>query len=108
MSLFYNRRKSIRANDKSLVYHFSIGTPLPLFILALPVLNIGQLMRTDWEVFNLLKNQDLSFSLYNFITVILATVVCFLVVSLVAVSLVFNAVGVKDIVLELFNKIIGA
>ena len=31
----------------------------------------------------------------------------FLVVSLVAVGLVFNADGVKDILLELFNKIIG-
>ena len=30
------------------------------------------------------------------------------VVSLVAVGLVFNADGVKDILLELFNKIIGA
>lgn len=28
--------------------------------------------------------------------------------SLVAVGLVFNADGVKDILLELFNKIIGA
>ncbi len=32
----------------------------------------------------------------------------FLVVSLVAVGLVFNADGVKDILLELFNKIISA
>ena len=31
----------------------------------------------------------------------------FLVVSLVAVGLVFNADGVKDILLELFNKIRG-
>ena len=29
-------------------------------------------------------------------------------ISLVAVGLVFNADGVKDILLELFNKIIGA
>ena len=34
--------------------------------------------------------------------------IVFLVVSLVAVGLVFNADGVKDILLELFNKIIGA
>ena len=32
----------------------------------------------------------------------------FLVISLVAVGPVFNAEGVKDILLELFNKIIGA
>ena len=32
----------------------------------------------------------------------------FLVVVLVAVGLVFNASGVKDVLLQLFNKIIGA
>ena len=32
----------------------------------------------------------------------------FLIISLIAVGLVFNASGVKDILLELFNKIIGA
>ena len=32
----------------------------------------------------------------------------FFVVSVVAVGLVFNAGGVKDVLLELFNKIIGA
>ena len=32
----------------------------------------------------------------------------FLVVALVAVGLVFNASGVKDVLLQLFNKIIGS
>lgn len=32
----------------------------------------------------------------------------FLVVALIAVGLVFNAAGVKDILLKLFNQIIGA
>ena len=32
----------------------------------------------------------------------------FLVVSLIAVGLVFNAAGVKDVLLNLFNQIIGA
>ena len=32
----------------------------------------------------------------------------FLVVALVAVGLVFNTSGVKDVLLQLFNKIIGA
>ena len=31
----------------------------------------------------------------------------FLVVALVSVGLVFNASGVKDVLLQLFNKIIG-
>ena len=32
----------------------------------------------------------------------------FLIISVIAVGLVFNAAGVKDLLLELFNKIIGA
>lgn len=32
----------------------------------------------------------------------------FLIIAIIAVGLVFNAAGVKDILLELFNKIIGA
>lgn len=73
MSFHKYKGNRIRASNKSLVYHFRIGTLLPLFIFVLLVLNIGQLMRTDWETFNLLNNHGLSFSLYNFITVIIAT-----------------------------------
>ena len=32
----------------------------------------------------------------------------FLIIAIIAVGLVFNADGVKDILLELFNRIIGA
>ena len=32
----------------------------------------------------------------------------FLVIALIGVGLVFNAAGVKDVLLQLFNKIIGA
>ena len=32
----------------------------------------------------------------------------FLSIAIIAVGLVFNAAGVKDILLELFNRIIGA
>ena len=31
----------------------------------------------------------------------------FLIISVIAVGLVFNTAGVKDLLLELFNKIIG-
>lgn len=31
----------------------------------------------------------------------------FLIIAIIAVGLVFNAAGVKDILLELFNRIIG-
>lgn len=32
----------------------------------------------------------------------------FLLVALIVVGLVFNAAGVKDVLLELFNKIVGS
>ncbi|HHC7799583.1 TPA: hypothetical protein ACN3GW_002172, partial [Enterococcus faecium] len=32
----------------------------------------------------------------------------FLVIALIAVGLVFNASGVKDVLLSLFNRIVGA
>lgn len=32
----------------------------------------------------------------------------FLIIAIIAVGLVFNATGVKDVLLELFNRIIGA
>ena len=41
------------SSDKHLVYHFSIGTLLFVFVAVLLLLNIKQLMRTDWEHFSL-------------------------------------------------------
>ena len=37
-----------------------------------------------------------------------STLIGFLVIALLAVGLVFNAAGVKDVLLQLFNKILGA
>ena len=61
--------KRIRASDKHLVYHFSIGTLLLVFVAVLLLLNMKQLMRTDWEHFSLLEN-GLTLSPYNFITTV--------------------------------------
>lgn len=49
-----NKGHRIRASDKQLVYHFSIGTLLFVFVAVLLLLNTKQLMRTDWEHFSLL------------------------------------------------------
>ena len=68
MRKIWNRGHRIRASDKHLVYHFSIGTLLFLFVAVLLLLNIKQLMRTDWEHFSLLEN-GLTLSPYNFITI---------------------------------------
>ena len=79
MRKIWNKGHRIRASDKHLVYHFSIGTLLFIFVAVLLLLNIKQLMRTDWEHFSLLEN-GLTLSPYNFITILIATGVCALVV----------------------------
>ena len=49
MRMILNKGHRIRASNKNLVYHFSIGTLLFVFVAVLLLLNIKQLMRTDWE-----------------------------------------------------------
>ncbi len=71
----------IRASDKNLVYRFRMGTLLILFVAVLLLLNMGQLIRTDWKHFSLLDN-GLTPSSYNFITILIATGVCALVAFL--------------------------
>ena len=81
MRMIWNKGHRIRASDKHLVYHFSIGTFLFVFVAVVLLLNIKQLMRTDWEHFSLLEN-GLTLSPYNFITILIATGVCALVAFL--------------------------
>ena len=68
MRKIWNKGHRIRASDKHLVYHFSIGTLLFVFVAVLLLLNSKQLMRTDWEHFSLLEN-GLTLCPYNFITI---------------------------------------
>ena len=81
MRKIWNKGHRIRASDKHLVYNFSIGTLLFVFVAVLLLLNMKQLMRTDWENFSLLEN-GLTLSTYNFITILIATGVCALVAFL--------------------------
>ena len=81
MRKIWNKGHRIRASDKHLVYHFSIGMLLFLFVAVLLLVNIKQLMHTDWEHFSLLEN-GLTLSPYNFITILIATGVCALIAFL--------------------------
>lgn len=49
MRMILNRGHRIRASDKPLVYRFSMGTLLVLFLAVILLLNLKQLIRTDWE-----------------------------------------------------------
>ena len=81
MRMIFNKGHRIRASDKHIVYHFSIGTLLFVFVVVLLLLNMKQLMRTDWKHISLLDN-GLTLSPYNFITILIATGVCALVALL--------------------------
>ena len=81
MRMILNKGHRIRASDKSLVYRFSLSILLLLFVAVILLLNIKQLMCTDWKQFSLLDN-GLTFSAYNFITILIATGVCALVAFL--------------------------
>ena len=81
MTFYKYKGKRIRASDKNLVYRFCAGTLLLLFVAVLLLLNMGQLMRTDWEHFSLLDN-GVTLSTYNFITIGIATFACALVAFL--------------------------
>ncbi|MFQ7649582.1 MAG: ATP-binding protein, partial [Clostridia bacterium] len=81
MHMILNKGHRIRASDKNLVYRFYAGTFLFLFLAVLLLLNMGQLMRTDWEHFSLLEN-SFSLTAYNFITILIATGICVLVAFL--------------------------
>ena len=70
MHMILNKGHRIRASDKNLVYRFYAGTFLFLFLAVLLLLNMGQLMRTDWEHFSLLEN-SFSLTAYNFITILI-------------------------------------
>ena len=72
ISIFRIKGHRIRASDKHLVYHFFIGSLLFVFVAVLLLLNIKQLM---------LEN-GLTLSPYNFITILIATGVCALVAFL--------------------------
>ena len=71
----------IRASDKSLVYHFCIGWLLLLFVAVFLILNLRQLLVTDWKDFKLL-HAGITWTAYNSITVLIATGVCAMVAFL--------------------------
>lgn len=71
----------IRASDKSLVYYFCIGWLLLLFVTVFLLLNLRQLLVTNWTDFNLL-HVGITWTAYNSITVLITTGVCALVAFL--------------------------
>ena len=81
MKVWAFKGNRIRASNKLLVYHFCIGWLLLLFVAVFLLLNLRQLLVTDWKDFNLL-HAGITWTVYNSITVLIATGVCALVAFL--------------------------
>ena len=81
MALFKYKGNRIRASDQHLVYRFCMGALILLFLCIVVLLNLKQIVHTDWENFNLSK-MEFSLSSYNFITILIAASVCALVAFL--------------------------
>lgn len=75
MNLLKYKGNRIRASDQHLVYRFCMGTLILLFLCIVVLLNLKQIVHTDWENFNLTK-MEFSLSSYNFITLLIAAGVC--------------------------------
>ena len=81
MNLLKYKGNRIRASDQHLVYRFCMGTLILLFLCIVVLLNLKQIVHTDWENFNFTK-MEFSLSSYNFITLLIAAGVCALVAFL--------------------------
>lgn len=78
MKLWKYKGRRIRDGDKNLVYHFCAGTLLILFVGILFLLNLIEILGTDWKQVSLL-NHGFRISLYHIITILIATGSCVLV-----------------------------
>ena len=83
MAFYKYRGKRIRASDKTLVYRFAVGSLLFLFVAVLLLLNMGQLLRTDWKSVSLIDG-DFTLSPYALFTVFVAVCLCALTAFLYA------------------------
>ncbi len=81
MALFKYKGNRIRASDQHLVYRFCMDTLILLFLCIVVLLNLKQIVHTDWGNFNLTE-MEFPLSSYNFITLLIAAGVCALVAFL--------------------------
>ena len=78
MPQFNKRGNRIRASDKSLVFRFSAGSLLLLFLMIVSLLNLKTILTTDWKSVSFLKDGSVHFSVtpYKIVTVIASALVC--------------------------------
>ena len=84
MPQFNKHGNRIRASDKSLVFRFSAGSLLLLFLAVVLLLNLKTIITTDWKAISLFQDGSVHFSVtpYGIVTVIIAALVCAVAVML--------------------------
>ena len=78
MPRFNKRGNRIRASDKSLVFRFSAGSLLLLFLAVVMLLNLKSILTTDWKSVSFLQdgNVHLVVTPYRIVTIVVAALVC--------------------------------
>ncbi|EAE8998419.1 TPA: DNA translocase FtsK [Listeria monocytogenes] len=76
---FYGKR--IRPSDKDLVFHFTIATLLPIFLLVVGLFHIQAIQQVNWQDFNLSQANQIDIP-YLMMSISVAILVCLLVVFL--------------------------
>ena len=75
---FKKKGNRIRASDKSLVFCFSAGSLLLLFLTVVMLLNLKTILTTDWKAISLFQDGSVHFTVtpYRIVTVIVSALVC--------------------------------
>lgn len=78
MPQFNKRGNRIRASDKSLVFCFSAGSLLLLFLTVVMLLNLKTILTTDWKAISLFQDGSVHFTVtpYRIVTVMVSALVC--------------------------------
>ena len=83
MPFYQYKGKRIRASDKALLYRFSVNALSVIFMACILLLNIGQIIHTNWNDLHFTGENTLFYiSPYNIFTIFLATSICILVAFL--------------------------
>lgn len=75
------RGKKIRPSDTDLVFHFTIASLLPVFLLVVGLFHVKTILQINWQDFNLSQADRIDIP-YLIISFSVAILVCLLVVFL--------------------------
>lgn len=77
---FKKKGNRIRASDKSLVFRFSAGSLLLLFLAVVMLLNLKSILTTDWKAISLFQDGSVHLTVtpYLVTTIIISALLCML------------------------------